>query len=99
MQRISAFKTAAAAGVVALLLATCALARLMLPETPDPAAPAYRLQAYENTVALFAGEKIVTVYDGVVLSNLPSYDRALLRGGIPVESEAQADRLVEDYDG
>lgn len=66
------------------------------PETPSPAA--YTLREYEGKLAVFRGDSKAPyqIYD-VSVSTLPEYDRTLLKEGIPAETPAQLDRLIEDY--
>ena len=59
----------------------------------------YILKDYNGAVALYNNEKIVTVYDGIVLSALPYADRARFTEGVRVESIEEADSIIEDYDG
>ncbi len=59
----------------------------------------YTLKSYKNTVALYNGEEIVEIYNNIVLNNLPERDIQNFNSGIPVATRAQADTLLEDYDG
>ena len=67
--------------------------------TPDAASPAaYTLREYEGKLAVFRGDSRAPyqIYD-VSVSTLPEYDRTLLKEGIPADTPAQLDRLIEDY--
>lgn len=59
----------------------------------------YTLKSYNNTVALYKGEEILEVYDGIVLNNLPITDRDALNKGIDFENRTEAETSVENYDG
>lgn len=59
----------------------------------------FTLKAYNNTVALYKGEEILEVYDGIVLNNLPVTDRDALNKGINFENRTEAETSVENYDG
>ena len=59
----------------------------------------YTLKAYNNTVALYKGEEILEVYDGIVLNTLPITDRNALSKGIDFQSRSEAELSVENYDG
>lgn len=59
----------------------------------------YTLKAYNNTVALFKGEEILEVFDGIVLNTLPITDRDALNKGIDFENRNEAEMSVENYDG
>lgn len=59
----------------------------------------YTLKAYKNTVALYNGEKIVNIYDSIVLNTLPQKDIQNFKSGIPVASPEQAAFYLEDFDG
>ena len=66
---------------------------------PDEAQPAaYTLREYEGKLAVFRGDSKAPyqIYD-VSVNTLPEYDRTLLKEGIPAETSAQLDRLIEDY--
>lgn len=59
----------------------------------------YVLKSYKNTVALYNGEEIITIYDSIVLNTLPSKDIQNFNNGIPVSTKAQAETYLEDFDG
>lgn len=65
----------------------------------DVSAPArYRVGIYGGYVAVFAGDAAepFRILDTLAAS-LPARDRALLADGIPVDSEAALQQLLEDY--
>ena len=57
----------------------------------------YTLKAYKNTVALYSGDKIVNVYNDIVLNTLPKKDIQIFTEGIVVASELQAESYLEDF--
>lgn len=59
----------------------------------------YTLKSYKNTVALYNGEEIITIYDNIVLNTLPPKDIQNFKNGIPVSTKAQAETYLEDFDG
>ena len=59
----------------------------------------YTLREYKGTVALYKGEEIIDVYEGIVTANLPLADREELAKGILVDSSAEAEIIIEDFDG
>ena len=59
----------------------------------------YTLKSYKNTVALYKGDEILEVYNGIVLNNLPISDRDALNKGIEFENRTDAELSVENYDG
>ena len=59
----------------------------------------YTLREYKGTVALYKGEKIIDIYDGIVTANLPLADREELAKGIDVKNSDEAQIIIEDYDG
>lgn len=59
----------------------------------------YILKSHNETVALYRGDEVVTVYDGIVLSTLPYADRARFNEGIAVQNPDDAQIIIEDYDG
>lgn len=67
-------------------------------QEPDTQPAAYTLREYEGKLAVFRGDSKAPyqIYD-VSVSTLPEYDRTLLKEGIPAETSAQLDRLIEDY--
>ncbi len=58
----------------------------------------YVLKSYKNTVALYNGENIVTVYGNIVLNTLPEKDIIAFNRGIKISSPENAEILLEDYD-
>lgn len=59
----------------------------------------YVLKSHKGTVALYRGEEIITVYDGIVISTLPFADRLRFSEGITVSGPEDAEIIIEDYDG
>lgn len=59
----------------------------------------YVLKSYKNTVALYNGEEIVQIYNNIVLNTLPEKDIINFNNGISVTTPAQAEVILEDYDG
>ena len=46
--------------------------------------PIYRLLAYENNVALYKNDELITVYDEIVLNSLTKYEQESFKKGIIV---------------
>ena len=89
-----------AAPLAVLMAAGAGLALLRPPAAaaaPEPA-PRYILGRHEGMVAVFlpGGTAPEYVTDAPV-SCLPERDRALLEAGLPVWSEEELTRLLEDY--
>lgn len=57
------------------------------------------LKAYGNSVALYNGNELDTVYGGIVLDELPPDDVKILESGIAFPTREEAEQAVEDYDG
>lgn len=58
----------------------------------------YTLKAYRNTVALYNGDNVIEIYDGVVLNSLPAADIYNFSNGIEFESRDKAEKYLEDFD-
>ena len=90
---------AAAGCSVAIALATTLWIVPSPDASSDVSAPArYRVGIYGGYVAAFAGDAAepFRILDTLAAS-LPVRDRALLADGIPVDSEAALQQLLEDY--
>lgn len=57
------------------------------------------LKKYGNAVALYNGENLETVYEGIVVENLPEEDVKILENGIAFPTRTEAEQAIEDYDG
>ena len=57
------------------------------------------LKERNGTVALYKGNKIVKIYDEIVISVLPKSDQEALYSGIIIKNEEQLNAIIEDYDG
>ena len=90
-------KTAVAIIVFTLLLSVILI--LIAYRNKEPVNNEFMLKSYDGSVALYQGEKIITVYDGVVLATLPRADRQRLIEGITVKDPEDAEIIIEDYDG
>ena len=76
------------------------------PASPDtnfvqdttPAQSVYWIREYQGKLAVYRGNAAAPyqIHD-VYVSTLPEYDQELLREGVPAYSQAQLDRLLEDY--
>lgn len=84
--------------VVGLALSLFWMVRPSRPGQENGAAAPYVLKDWGGKLAVFASEggEPLQVYD-VYTHLLPEGDVAALRKGIPLESEAQLDRLLEDF--
>lgn len=58
----------------------------------------YTLKSYKNTVALYEGEKILKIYDSIVLNTLPQKDILNFNKGIFVKTQQQAEKYIEDFE-
>lgn len=95
--------TAILLGAAILLLLTAAILLFTsysaAGEPPDePASFCYQLGVYEDRIAVFTGGQLKPsqVLD-IPLSALPEGDQQLLREGIPLRSEEELRRAIEDY--
>lgn len=78
--------------VTSLLIIIAYRTEKTVPET-------YILRDYNGTVALYKNEKIIEVYNGIVIANLPLEDQKRFRDGIEIENPQNAEEIIEDYDG
>ena len=92
------YKNAAAAVIIFTLTLTTILV-LIAYRSNGGEKTSYTLKEYNGTVALFKGDRIITVYDGVVLSTLPYTDRQMFSSGITIENPDEAQGIIENYDG
>ncbi len=60
--------------------------------------PVYKLAAYDNNIALYKNDDIITVYDEIVLNSLPPYDREAFKKGIIIEDISKLDQILQDYE-
>ena len=90
-------KTAAAVIIITLLLSS--LLMIIAYRSDNNAVSSYILKNNNGTVALYNGENIIAVYDGIVVDSLPAADRVRLNDGIKVDSPDDAESIIEDYDG
>lgn len=58
----------------------------------------YKLMAYENNVALFENESILTIYDEIVLNSLPKYDREVFEKGLIISDINTLDEILQDFE-
>ncbi len=67
-------------------------------EQPSSSAKHYYLAEYDKKIAAFeqGQEKPIYISD-VYVSTLPKADIALMKKGIPADSEKELKRLIEDY--
>ena len=59
----------------------------------------YTLKAYKNTVALYNVDKIIEIYNNIVLNTLPEKDIQNFNNAIPVTTPTQAKTYLENFDG
>jgi hypothetical protein len=57
------------------------------------------LKERNGTIALYKGNKIVKIYDEIVISVLPKNDQEALYSGIIIKNEDHLNSIIEDYDG
>lgn len=58
----------------------------------------YELKSYKNTIALYNDEKIVKIYDDIVLNTLPKNDIQNFNIGVSVTNPTHADEYLENFD-
>ncbi len=92
------YKKAAAAVIVFTLILTIILL-LIHYRTPSKVEDKYTLKEHNGVVALFKGDKVLLVYEDIVLSTFPSADRQKFFEGITVTSPDDAEKIIEDFDG
>ena len=92
------YKKTAAAVIVFTLVLTTLLIIIAYRNAPVKE-ESYMLKSFEGTAALFRGDEVITVYDGVVISALPLSDRQRFDNGITVSTPDDAQSIIEDYDG
>lgn len=63
-----------------------------------PNSPVYVLKSYKNTVALYQNDKLVEVYENIVLNTLPQKDIQSFNNGITFKTEEQAEIYLEDFE-
>lgn len=59
----------------------------------------YTLKSYKNSVALFENEKLIKIYDSIVLNTLPEKDIQNFNRGFSVPTQECAEIILEDFDG
>lgn len=90
-------KTAAAILTVTALLS--ALLIIVAIRSDKSVEEYYTLKEYNGSVALYNGEKMIDIFEGIVLSNLPDGDRKKFANGIKTDSLEEALSIIEDFDG
>lgn len=58
----------------------------------------YVLKSHGDFLALYYGDKIVEVYDEIVVSSLPVYDQEQFISGIKIKNLEQLDEILEDFE-
>ena len=58
----------------------------------------YTLRSYKNTVALYNGDKMLRIYDSIVLNSLPKADINNFKRGITFDSAEEVEIYLEDFD-
>lgn len=59
----------------------------------------YTLININGTVRLYRDEILIEIYDNINPNSLPLTDQDNLRSGIRLNSVAEAQQLIEDFDG
>lgn len=85
--------------VIVFTLIIISLILLIAYRNNDTQNNSYFLREYNGIVALFKGEDVIEVYDGVVTDNLPFNDYKRFADGIEVSGIDEAQIIMEDYDG
>lgn len=93
------YKTLSFSVAVLTVVASALIVLAGLKSKADNDVEKYSLKAYKNTVALYKGEKLMEIYDGIVLDTLPEADRYALEDGIDFDDLNAVRSAVEDYDG
>ncbi|MBR3968165.1 MAG: hypothetical protein IKJ93_01085 [Clostridia bacterium] len=60
--------------------------------------PVYMLKSYRNTVALYQNDKLLEIYENIVLNTLPQKDIQSFNNGITFGTEEQAEIYLEDFE-
>lgn len=70
------------------------------PPVIESPAPAYTVREYNGSIGVFFGESATPalVYD-IPVYTLPEADKLLLAEGIPANTEAELNSIIEDYTG
>ncbi len=58
----------------------------------------YMLKAYKNCIALYKDDRLLKIYDDIVLNTLPPKDIQSFNKGVLVSSKEQIAKILEDYD-
>ncbi len=58
----------------------------------------YTLKSYKNTVALYNGEKVIKIYNNIVLNTLPQKDIQNFNSGISISNPSQAEEYLENFE-
>lgn len=93
------YKNAAIAVIIFTLTLTTILILIAYRNESENNISSYTLKEYNGAVALFKGDEVINVYDGVILSTLPRSDRQMFTNGITIKSPDEAQNIIEDYDG
>lgn len=56
------------------------------------------LKSYRNTVALYQNDKLLEIYENIVLNTLPQKDIQSFNNGITFGTEEQAEIYLEDFE-
>ena len=62
--------------------------------------PKYTVKEYKGKIGVFTcgNNSPDRILDGVLVRDLPTYDRELLKDGIDAKDEAELNSILEDYD-
>lgn len=80
--------------VITIMTAIC----IVISKNLAKVTPVYRLLAYENNVALYKNDELITIYDEIVLNSLTKYDQESFKKGIIVSEINKIDEIIEDYE-
>jgi len=80
--------------VITIMTAIC----IVISKNSVKVTPVYRLLAYENNVALYKNDELITIYDEIVLNSLTKYDQESFKKGIIVSEINKIDEIIEDYE-
>ncbi len=85
--------------VIGFTFALSVILIMIIYKSPKRSEADYILKEYHGNIALYKGEEVISVYDGVILSAFPKSDRQKFIDGMHIDSPETAQEIIEDYDG
>ncbi len=69
-----------------------------MPKVAEKTNTSFVLKEHEGKVAVFDMEENLLQTTSIPVNSLPELDKALLKGGIDIESETELKKALEDYE-